>query len=50
MVIFIRLVYVCVYVCKLRVNSAVFKKAQNIVKISICIFHFSVNKIKMHIC
>lgn len=38
------------YVCELRVNSAVFEKAHNTVKISICIFHFSVNKIEVHIC
>ena len=38
------------YVCELWVNSAVFEKAHNTVKISICIFHFSVNKIEVHIC
>ena len=38
------------YVCELRVNSPVFEKAHNTVKISICIFHFSVNKIEVHIC
>lgn len=38
------------YVCELWVNSAVFKKTHSIVKISICIFHSSVNKIKVLIC